>query len=190
MAAENDEGHGKQAKHKCVLFRFGNDRAAIKARRREKSNPWLPTTIQSLIANLNPFPQPAANPKLPAALFAGTKEPASNPLPRRLRSWGGLGLPFLSHSPMKENKAQRKEGENEGIFFWFGDDLAVDPNLHRAVRLRRKMRTPKEATNPIVEGSRKEVADGFVDDAGARPSRRLPAGIRESAPRDANPHVI
>ena len=43
---------------------------------------------------------------------------------------GGLGLPFLSHSPMKENKAQRKEGENEGIFFGFGDDLAVDDNPH------------------------------------------------------------
>ena len=37
--------------------------------------------------------------------------------------------------------------------------------------------------------SRKEVADGFVEDAGARPSRRLPAGIGQTA-GSANPHGI
>ena len=91
---------------------------------------------------------------------------------------------------VEEDEAERKQTEHKRVFFGFGDDLAVDPNLHRAVRLRRKTRTPEKATTPIIEGSRKEVADGFVEDAGARPSRSLPAGIGESASGDTNPHVI
>ncbi len=87
---------------------------------------------------------------------------------------------------MKENKPQGKEAEHKGVFFGFGDDLAVDNNPHRTLRIRRKCRLPCG----IIEGSRKEVADRFVDDAGARPNRRIPAGIGQSAPRDANPDFI
>ena len=39
-------------------------------------------------------------------------------------------------------------------------------------------------------GSRKEVANRFVDDAGAYPSRRRPTRIGKTASRDANPHSI
>ena len=35
-----------------------------------------------------------------------------------------------------------------------------------------------------------EVADGFAEDAGAHPSGRIPCGIGQIAPRDANSYVI
>ena len=35
-----------------------------------------------------------------------------------------------------------------------------------------------------------KIADGFVDDAGAHPSHRIPAGIGQSASRNTNPQVI
>ena len=41
-----------------------------------------------------------------------------------------------------------------------------------------------------IVSSRKEVADGFAEDAGARPSGRIPGGIRQSAPGNPNPHII
>ena len=77
-----------------------------------------------------------------------------------------MGLSFLLHSPMKENKTQRKEAEDEGVFFWLGDDLAVDSDLYGSGVGRRKS---GKCARP-VEGSHMEVADGFVDQAGARPS--------------------
>ncbi len=89
---------------------------------------------------------------------------------------------------MKEDKAQRKEGEDEGVFLRFGDDLAVDDKPHRAVGSRRKIRISHSRT--IIESSRKEIADGFVDNARPHPSGRIPAGIRQTASRDPNPHII
>ncbi len=89
---------------------------------------------------------------------------------------------------MEEHKAEGKQAEDEGVFFRFGDDLAVDDNSHRAIGLRRKTSIPHSPT--IIEGSRKEVADGFVDNAGAHPSRRIPAGIAQTAPGDPNPYDI
>ena len=56
--------------------------------------------------------------------------------------------------------------------------------------MRRKTRPGIARSTPIIVGSRKEVADGFADDAGAHPSRSIPAGIVQSTSRDANPHVI
>ena len=85
---------------------------------------------------------------------------------------------------VENDKTQRKEGEDEGVFLGFGDDLAVDPNLHRAAGICRK---PGAST--VTECSRKEVANRFVDQAGARPSRRLPAGIAQTA-GSTNSHVI
>ena len=41
-----------------------------------------------------------------------------------------------------------------------------------------------------VKGSCKEIADGFVEDAGAYPSRRIPAGIGQSAPRNTKSKII
>ena len=45
-------------------------------------------------------------------------------------------------------------------------------------------------TSNVIEDSRMEVADGFAEDAGAYPSRRIPGGIAQIAPRDANSYVI
>ena len=38
---------------------------------------------------------------------------------------------FLHSPAVENNKGEGKEAEEEGVFFWFGDDLAVDDNLHR-----------------------------------------------------------
>ena len=86
---------------------------------------------------------------------------------------------------MEENEGDGKQTEDEGVFLGFGDDLAVDDDPNRAIGLRRKTRSSRRRT--IIESSRMEVADGFVEDAGAHPSRRIPAGIGQIAPGDANP---
>ena len=85
----------------------------------------------------------------------------------------------------KEDKTQGKEGEDKSIFLRFGDDLAVDDKPHRVWRGGRKT-----GTSRVIEGSRMEVADGFADNAGTHPSRRIPGGIGQIAPRDANSYVI
>ncbi len=66
---------------------------------------------------------------------------------------------------MKEDKAQSKQAEDEGVFFRFGDEGAVDSDLYGSLRRRRKIGVRRGA----VVSSRKEVTDGFVDDACARP---------------------
>ena len=88
----------------------------------------------------------------------------------------------------KDNKTQSEQAKHQGVFFGFGDDLAVDDKPYRAAGLRRKTRSSHSRT--IIEGSRKEVADGFVDNAGARPSRRIPGGIGQIASGDPNPYGI
>ena len=106
---------------------------------------------------------------------------------------GGLLTAFLLEVAADNHKTQGKEAEEEGVFLRFGDDLAVDDNPNRAVGLRRKKRRPSQIESIhslIIEGSRKEIANGFVDDARARPSGRIPGGIGQSASRDANPNVI
>lgn len=80
---------------------------------------------------------------------------------------------------MEEGKVQSKQAEEEGVFFRFEDDLAVDGDLHAAARRKKVSRT--------IVGSRKEIDDGFIVQAGARPSRRLIGGIGQTASRDANP---
>ena len=72
---------------------------------------------------------------------------------------------------MEEDKGQRKQAKHKGVFFWFGDDLAVDENPQRATAACHKIAI-QEAISVVIEGSRKEVAYGFVDDADAHPSRR------------------
>ena len=67
----------------------------------------------------------------------------------------------------------------------FGDDLAVDDNAYGSGAVQRK---PRSQTS--IEGSRKEIANRFVDDAGAHPSRRLPGRIRQSTSGDTNPQVV
>ena len=38
---------------------------------------------------------------------------------------------FVLHSPaMEENKTKCKQAEDEGVFLWFGDDLAVDDEAY------------------------------------------------------------
>ena len=87
---------------------------------------------------------------------------------------------------MEENKAQRKEAEDEGVFFGFGDDLAVDDNPHRAAGIGRK----KRSRTDVIEGSCKEVANRFAQNAGAYPSGSIPGVIGHIASRDTNPDVI
>ena len=91
---------------------------------------------------------------------------------------------------VEENEGQGKQAKHQRVFFWFGDGLAVKDNSHRAVRLRHKPGRPTASTHRIIEGSRKKIADGFVQNAGAHPSRRLPAGIAQTAPGDTNPYGI
>ena len=80
VAAGNHKTQSKQAKHKCVLFRFRNDRASIEAKRREKSNHRLPPMTAD----------PIANPR--------TKKPASK------LSWK-RGLRKKQSSPFANDKA-------------------------------------------------------------------------------------
>ena len=91
---------------------------------------------------------------------------------------------------MKENKGQRKEAEDNGVFLRFGDDLAVDDNSNRAVGLRRKTRPRIARSTPIIVCSRKEVPDGFVQDARAHPRRSISAGIVQSRSGDTNSHLV
>ena len=91
---------------------------------------------------------------------------------------------------MEEDEGQRKQCKHKRVFFGFGDDLAVKDNSHRAVRLRRKPGRPTASTHKIIEGFRKEIADGFVQNAGARPSGGIVGRIRQVASRDANPYDI
>ena len=83
---------------------------------------------------------------------------------------------------MKENKTQRKEGEDEGVFFWFGDDLAVDGDPNHVIT-RPKTR---ETSSPTIESSRMEVSDWFVDQARAHPRGSLPAAVKQVGGLNAN----
>ena len=88
---------------------------------------------------------------------------------------------------MKKNKTERKQAEDKGVFFWFGDEAAIESDLHRRCATCRKMGT----ISIIIEGSCNEVADRFVKDAGAKPTGRLIGGIAQIAtPGDTNPHFI
>ena len=87
---------------------------------------------------------------------------------------------------MEEDKAQRKQAEDKGVFLRFGDEGAVDADSHRTGGIRRKCRLKCG----IIEGSRNEVADRFVQNAGTHPSRSIPAGIAQIASGDANPKAI
>ena len=93
---------------------------------------------------------------------------------------------LLLHFAAVDNKAKGKEAEDKGVFFGFGDDGTVEDEPHRALRIRRKTGGRSVAT----EGSRKEVADGLVDQSGAHPSRRLAGGIGQIAPGDTNSKII
>ena len=93
---------------------------------------------------------------------------------------GGLLATFLLPMAMEEDKAQGKEGEDEGVFLRFGDDLAADDNLRLIAAGK-----PRVSKSKTIESSRMEVADGFVDDAGTAPTGRCPGGIGQSGPRDA-----
>ena len=84
-----------------------------------------------------------------------------------------LSLFLLHHAAMKEDKAQSKQAKHKSVFFWFGDDLAVDDEAYRTGAVRRKIRP---VAHPIIESSRKKVANRFVDDAGAYPRRSLLVG--------------
>ena len=87
----------------------------------------------------------------------------------------------------ENDEAQGKEGEDEGVFFGFGDEAAIETDLHRRCATCRKMGT----ISIIIEGSCNEVADRFVKDAGANPTGRLIGGIAQIAtPGDTNPHFI
>ena len=79
---------------------------------------------------------------------------------RRSRVDNGSWLSsFLLPIAMKEHKTQRKQTKHQSVFLRFGDDLTIDDNSHRAFRIRRK----PSGWSAGTEGSRKEIADGFVE---------------------------
>ncbi len=89
---------------------------------------------------------------------------------------------------VEENESERKQAEDKSIFFRFGDDLAVDDNSHRVVP-RRKM-AGATSIFMIIEGSRKEVANRFVDHARSHPRRSLPAAVKQVGRFNANAQTI
>ena len=88
----------------------------------------------------------------------------------------------------EENEGQRKEGEDEGVFFWFGDDLAVDGDSNLG-NSRRKM-DGATSISMIIEGSRKEVANRFVNQARSHPRKSLSAPIKQVGRLVANAQTI
>ena len=81
---------------------------------------------------------------------------------------------------MEEDKTQHQQAKHQRVFFWFGDDLAVDYRPHVA--------KTGMCASP-VERSRMKIADGFVQNAGAYPRRRVQLGIRQTA-EYANPQGV
>ena len=86
---------------------------------------------------------------------------------------------------MEEDEAKGKQTKYKRVFLGFGDDLAVDDNSYGSGAVCRK-----SASQTPIEGSRKEIAYWFVDDARTHPSRRIPGGIGQTASRDTNPQVV
>ena len=73
------------------------------------------------------------------------------------KRWLGLAVVSFAFAGDDE-ETQSKQAKDKGVFFWFGDDLAVDHDLNRAGAVRRK----EGSGRPVIEGSRKEIANGFV----------------------------
>ena len=64
---------------------------------------------------------------------------------------------------MEGNKTKGKEGEDESVFLRFGNDGAVNGDLYGAGAVRRKIGMQGSHSPSMIEGSRMEVANGFVD---------------------------
>ena len=96
------------------------------------------------------------------------RQPRQNP--RVCLRCYGLRLAFLLQMAAEKDEGEGKQAKDKRVFFGFGDDLAVDNNPHRA---------KSGGTTPTIEGSRKEVADGFVDQACSHPRRSLPVAIKQ-----------
>ena len=84
-----------------------------------------------------------------------------------LRSCYGLGwaLFLLLAVAATEDKAEGKQTKHKRVFFRFGDDGVVDNNPQRAAAIYRK----KRPRTDVIEGSCKEIANRFVQNAGAYP---------------------
>ena len=93
---------------------------------------------------------------------------------------------FFWRWPANNHKTQGKQAEDEGVFLWFGDDLAVDDDPHRAIGSPRKSRD----TSPIIEGSRIKVSNRFVDQARSLPRRSLSAAVKQVGRLIANSQTI
>ncbi len=104
---------------------------------------------------------------------------------------------FLLPAAMKEDKAQSKQTEDEGVFLRFGDDgAAMKANLHRALRVRRKERPRTGKIRQIVESdgsivrTRLKLAERLVEQAGAAPSRSVVVLISKGAAADPNAKLV
>ena len=62
----------------------------------------------------------------------------ADPRPLAPLAAAGRCLAFLEKSAAENDKTQGKQGEDEGVFFWFRNDLAIDDNPNRAFRIRRE----------------------------------------------------
>ena len=95
---------------------------------------------------------------------------------------------FLLEVAASNHKTQCKEAEDKRVFFWFGDDLAVDGDSNLGTS-RRKI-AGAASTLIIIEGSRKEVANRFVNQARSHPRKSLSAPIKQVGRLDANAQTI
>ena len=67
----------------------------------------------------------------------------------------------------EENEGKGEQTKNKGVFFWFGDDGAVNAELEVVGRAGEK--SAGVANLRIAVGSGSEVADGFGEQAGSIP---------------------
>ena len=72
---------------------------------------------------------------------------------------------FLLHSAASNHKTQSEEAKHQRVFFWFGDDLAVNPNQRALIGEK-----AAKAIHLASVASRSKIGDGFVDCAGAEPT--------------------
>ncbi len=148
--------------------------------------------MQTTAASSTADPKPLGRKSIAAKSLA-----ADSPITNRWLQSGGW-LAFSLHSAaMKEDKAQRKQAEDQGVFFWFGDDgAAMKAKLHRASTIGRKTGSCVGQPRLIVEsedsirGSRLKLAERLGQNARSAPSRSVVVFIAKRSSADPNAKII
>ena len=108
-------------------------------------------------------------------------------------------LAFLLHSAVmavEEDKGERKEAKDQGVFFWFGDEQGGGRagNHHSQIKASRRADAPvqitcrktRRAIEILIGGGEGKVAYGIGQSALPAPRNRDAVGVAErSCPRDA-----